>query len=101
MIIFMVDYSKELSIERDYLNQTIFQVLKQLENEINKEEDEKIDIISSRREMWENAAPSSDDIDSMLEASQYKQFLNMQVTNYMMTEKKIRRLKTMVNKPYF
>lgn len=37
----MVDYNKELSIERDYLNQTIFQVLKQLENEINKEEDDK------------------------------------------------------------
>lgn len=97
----MDNYNKELSVERGYLNQTIFQIIKQLENEINREQNEKVDIISSRKEMWENAAPSSDDIDSLLEASQYKQSLNVQLSNYLMTDKKIRRLKSMKDTPYF
>lgn len=97
----MDDYSKEISVEREYLNRTIFQVAKQLENEVNRVNGGKSDIISSRKEMWENAAPSSYDIDSLLEASQYIQTLNMQISNYMVTESKIRRLNNMLGSPYF
>lgn len=97
----MDDYSREMSVEKEYLNRTIFQIAKQLENEVNRVNGEKSDIISSRKEMWENAAPSSLDIDSLLEASQYIQTLNMQISNYMVSESKIRQLNNMLGSPYF
>lgn len=97
----MDKYSKELLLETDYFNETILEINKQMKYELNKIAEEKGDIISTSKEIWDNAAPSAYDIDSLLEASLYLQSLQMQISNYGTSDSKIHRLQKMLDTPYF
>ncbi len=96
----MVENSKHLE-EIKYLDEIINLLKYKLEYETSQLENQKADLIESRREMWENATHSSADFDKLTDFNQYLSALQAQTFTYAGLAKSISRHEKMINSPYF
>ena len=97
----MQNYEQELEKELAYFEETITLVKAQLEKKIATSEHNRGNLLSSRKEMWDDTAHSSDDFDSVVEMSQYLEELNMRTTFYLTGTDEIQKLEKMQASPYF
>lgn len=97
----MSNYDDELEKEVSYLQDTIVLINKNLDMELNKVSKAKKELIHVRRDMWENTAHSTDDIDRLADIKQSLSVVQGQTTCYEKIEENIYKYKTMLKKPYF
>lgn len=97
----MENYESEFIIESDYLQQTIDLIKRQLFATQERKQKDKNTLISSSRDMWENASHSAGDFDRVVELSQYFQPLVGHISSYESGTHKIQSLKRMLHTPYF
>ena len=90
-------YSEEIK----YLDEIINLLKNKLEYETNQLENQKSDLIESRREMWENTTHSSADFDKLTDFNQYLSALQAQTFTYTELAKRILRYEKMLESPYF
>ncbi|PJI08640.1 MULTISPECIES: HelD family protein [Clostridium] len=87
--------------ELQYLQKTIDIINKNLKNE-EKEIKFKIkNVISSRKEMWQENVHFSDDFDRIPEMNQYLSEVNKETVDYISRKNKINKYKKMIKSPYF
>lgn len=94
-------YNNNYSEEMKYLDEIINLLKYKFEYESNKLEDQKADLIESRREMWENTTHSSADFDKLTDFNQYLSALQAQTFTYTELAKRISRYEKMLESPYF
>lgn len=97
----MGNYEDEFIIENSYLQQTIDLIKHQLSAAQEKNQKDKNALISSSRDMWENASHSASDFDRVAELSQYLQPIAGDISLYESGTDKIQSLKRMLHTPYF
>ncbi|WP_027624543.1 HelD family protein [Clostridium lundense] len=97
----MSNYDDELKKEISYLEDTMILINKNLDMELNKVSKAKKELIHVRRDMWENTAHSTDDIDRLADIKQSLSVVQGQTTCYEKIEENIYKYKTMLKKPYF
>lgn len=96
----MADNRKHLE-EIKYLEEIINLLKNRLEYETNQLENQRSDLIESRREMWENTTHSSTDFDKLTDFNQYLSALQAQTFTYTELAKRISRCEKMLESPYF
>ena len=96
----MADNRKHLE-EIKYLEEIINLLKNRLEYETNQLENQRSDLIESRREMWENTTHSSTDFDKLTDFNQYLSALQAQTFTYTELAKRISRYEKMLESPYF
>lgn len=95
------NYNDELSMELGYFNRTVVEIEKQqsMEQEANGGAQRRL--LSSRQEMWESTAHSSDDFDKLMEFNQSLEPMLAQTSIVLAGEGRARRLQAMRACPYF
>lgn len=97
----MIDNNDKYTEEIKYLDEIINLLKYKLEYETSKLEDQKADLIESRREMWENTTHSSADFDKLSDLNQYLSALQAQTFTYTELAKRISKYEKMLDSPYF
>jgi len=97
----MIEYKDKYSEESQYLEEIINLLKYKLELETNNLADQKIDLIASRREMWENTTHSATDYDKLSDLNQYLSALQAQTFTYTELAKRISKYEKMLDSPYF
>ncbi len=97
----MVDNHDKYTEEIKYLNEIINLLKYKLEYETSNLEDQRVDLIESRREMWENTTHSSADFDKLSDLNQYLSALQAQTFTYTELAKRISKYEKMLDSPYF
>lgn len=87
--------------EAKYLDEIISLLKYKLEYETSNLENQKSDLIESRREMWENTTHTSADFDKLTDLNQYLSALQAQTFTYTELAKRIAKYEKMVDNPYF
>jgi DNA helicase-2/ATP-dependent DNA helicase PcrA len=72
-----------------------------LEYEKRQLENQKADLIESRREMWENTTHTSADFEKLTDLNQYLSVLQAQTLSYAELAKRISKHERMLDNPYF
>ncbi len=96
----MDDNSKYLE-EINYLDEIINLLKEKLEYETGQLDNQKADLIESRRDMWENTTHSSADFDKLTDFNQYLSALQAQTFTYTELAKSISKHEKMIESPYF
>ena len=97
----MQNYKNELAKEIEYFDRTIKLIKSQLTKRLENSKHDKGNLISSRKEMWDDTAHSSNDFDNVVEMVQYLEELNMRTSSYLAGTNEIEKLKKMQESPYF
>ncbi|MBB6214408.1 DNA helicase-2/ATP-dependent DNA helicase PcrA [Anaerosolibacter carboniphilus] len=97
----MDSYQQNLQEEQQYLSRTLDFIGHELDREIRTLQNRKDDLLSLRKEMWENTVHFSTDFERLTEISQYLAVLNGQTTSYGTIYKQIEKYKKMLDTPYF
>ena len=97
----MSEYKEKFIEETNYLKDIIDLIKYKLEIETTTLEGKKIDLIASRKEMWENTTHSSTDFDKLSDANQYLSVLQAQTLSYDNIAKLVLRYEKMLDNPYF
>lgn len=98
----MVDKNDDKYIEEiQYLEEIINLLQYKLEFETDNLEDQRADLIESRRDMWENTTHSSADFDKLTDFNQYLSALQAQTFTYTELAKLISKYEKMLESPYF
>lgn len=97
----MSEYKQKFIEESNYLKEIIDLIKYKLESETNTLEDKKVELIASRKEMWENTTHSSTDFDKLSDANQYLSVLQVQTLSYGNLAKLVSKLEKMLDIPYF
>lgn len=97
----MQNYQHEMVEEIEYFEKTIALVKAQLSQKLKNSGVNKENLLSSRKEMWDEAAHSSYDFDSVVEISQYLGEVNMRTSSYLAGVNEIQKLEKMQDSPYF
>lgn len=97
----MENYENELVKEIEYFEKTIELVKLQLSKNLENSERSRSNLLSSRKEMWDDTSHSSDDFDSVVEMSQYLEELNRRTASYIAGTNEIQKLEKMLDSPYF
>jgi|LSQX01.1.fsa_nt_gb DNA helicase-2/ATP-dependent DNA helicase PcrA len=97
----MQNYENELDKEIEYFDRIIKLIKSQLTKKLENSKCNKGNLISSRKEMWDNTAHSADDFDTVVEISQYLEELNMRTSSYLAGTNEIAKLEKMRESPYF
>lgn len=103
----MENYQSELDIEKKRLTETISLASKQLNQARQRNEENKSEIISAKKEMRENASNSisalftSDGFEALAELSQYVNPITDKIADYEAVDHKIRQLENLLKAPYF
>ncbi len=97
----MQNYEHEFEKEKEYFEKTIHLVKAQLTKRLENSEQSKGNLLFSRKEMWNEAAHSSDDFDSVMEISPYLEELNMRTASYLAANNEVQKLQKMQDSPYF
>ena len=97
----MVDNHDKYTEEIKYLNEIINLLKYKLEYETSNLEDQRVDLIESRREMWENTTHSSADFDKLSDLNQYLSALQAQTFTYTELAKRISKYEKLLDNPYF
>ena len=96
-----MEYNGKHSEEIEYLNEIIDLLKSLLEYETKQLENQKADLIESRREMWENTTHSSADFEKLTDFNQYLSALQAQTFTYTELAKRISKHEKMLDSPYF
>lgn len=96
----MADNSK-YSEEVKYLEDITALLESMLEYEKRQLENQKADLIESRREMWENTTHTSADFEKLTDLNQYLSVLQAQTLSYAELAKRISKHERMLDNPYF
>jgi len=97
----MQNYENELEKEIEYFDKTIELIKLQLFKRLESSNRNRLDLISSRKEMWDETAYSSEDFDRAVEISQYLRELEMRTSAYLAGANEIQKLGKMKDSPYF
>lgn len=97
----MSEYKDKYIEEINYLKEIIDLINYKLEVETNSLENKKVDLITARKEMWENTTHSSADFDKVSDANQYLSALQAQTLSYSDTANLVSRFEKMLDSPYF
>jgi len=97
----MSEYKERFIEETNYLKEIIDLINYKLEIETATLEDKKIDLIASRKEMWENTTHSATDFDKLSDANQYLSVLQAQTLSYDNIAKLVLKYEKMLDNPYF
>ncbi len=96
-----MDDNSKYSEEINYLNKIINLLKEKLEYETDQLDNQKADLIESRRDMWENTTHSSADFDKLTDFNQYLSALQAQTFTYTELAKSISKHEKMIESPYF
>ncbi len=96
-----MEYNDKYAEEAKYLEEILRLLQYKLEVETYSLENQKSDIIESRREMWENTTHSSADFDKLTDLNQYLSALQAQTFAYTEMAKRISKYEKMMDSPYF
>ncbi|MEL7649503.1 MAG: UvrD-helicase domain-containing protein [Sedimentibacter sp.] len=97
----MIEYKDKYLEEAEYLEEIINLLKYKLAVENDKLEEQKADLIASRKEMWENTTHSSADFDKLSDLNQYLSALHNQTFSYTELAKRIVKYEKMLDSPYF
>ena len=97
----MSEYITQQQEEQDYLKQTLELIQKELKNSTDGMEERKINLIATRKEMWENSGHSSNDFTQLTEMNQQLWEVNNQTGTYINAVKRVHKLERMKDSPYF
>ncbi|MGD9568227.1 MAG: UvrD-helicase domain-containing protein [Sedimentibacter sp.] len=97
----MAEYNDKYLEEVNYLEEIIDLLKYNLDIENEKLEEQKVDLIAARKEMWENTTHSSTDYDKLSDLNQYLSALQSQTLSYTELEKRITKYEKMIDNPYF
>ncbi|MDW5299164.1 MAG: AAA family ATPase [Sedimentibacter sp.] len=97
----MIEYKDKYKEESQYLEEIINLLKYKLELETNNLEEQKVDLIAARKEMWENTTHSSTDFDKLSDLNQYLSALQAQTFTYAELAKSILKYEKMLDNPYF
>lgn len=97
----MTEYNEKYYEELNYLEEILDLLNYKLNTETEKLAEQKVDLIASRREMWENTTHSSTDFDKLSDLNQYLSALQSQTLTYTELEKRIAKYEKMLSNPYF
>jgi len=97
----MSSYEQSLRKEKEYLNNTLSLVRRELDKEIDALAKRREDLLESRKEMWENTVHFSNDFERLTEISQYLSVLSNQTSSYEAIYKQVEKYKRMLASPYF
>ncbi len=97
----MAEYNEKYIEELNYLEEIIDLLKYKLDTETEKLAEQKVDLIASRKEMWENTTHSSTDYDKLSDLNQYLSALQSQTFSYTELEKRIAKYEKMIQSPYF
>ncbi|MGB4438265.1 MAG: UvrD-helicase domain-containing protein [Sedimentibacter sp.] len=97
----MIEYKDKYLEESQHLEEIINLLKYKLELESNNLEEQKVDLIASRREMWENTTHSYTDYDKLSDLNQYLSALQAQTFTYTELAKRILKYEKMLDNPYF
>ncbi len=96
-----MEYSEKFKEENNYLNAVIDLLNYYLSIDTEKLAEQKSDLISARKEMWENTTHTSADFDKLTDLNQYLSALHNQTLSYTELEKRIAKHERMLSNPYF
>ena len=97
----MENYENQLKEEIEYFNGTMYEIQLQLSEKLIESGASKEDVISFRKEMWEDMGHSAGDKDKLGELAQYLQNLNMKTSSYFSEVEEIEKLKRLQDSAYF
>lgn len=97
----MIEYNDKYLEEIQYLEEIINLLKYKLDIETSNLEEQKIDLIAARKEMWENTTHSSADFDKLSDLNQYLSALQAQTFTYSELAKRISKYEKMLDSPYF
>jgi DNA helicase-2/ATP-dependent DNA helicase PcrA len=95
------NYENELAEELKYFAHVKSELDLQLSQNLKNCDDSRDNLISSKKEIWDDTAHSLDDFDRAVESSQYLEELNAQTSSYLSKTDEIQKLKKMEDSPYF
>lgn len=94
-------YPDQLKLEKEYLEKIKQVIEKQLQKEASKKRNKKNDLISARKDMYENTIHYSGDFEKLSDAIQYLRPIEVQTYDYQIASEKIKKLENMEKAPYF
>ena len=97
----MSNYEKSKLEETLYLNNTIDFIKNELQKDEDAIKDRRSNLITSRREMWEQAPKSAHDFDRIPEMNHYLAEITYQTQNYERIAERIKKYYKMLDTPYF
>jgi DNA helicase-2/ATP-dependent DNA helicase PcrA len=87
--------------ERAYLENVINIIKHEIEKELEALKNRRRDLVSTGKDMWENAVHFSNDFEKMTEVVQYLATLNTQTVSYDIVKRQLDKLRRMMDSPYF
>ncbi len=96
-----MNYPHKQQEETHYLKSTLAFLEKTIENEYDSLAERKHDMLTSRREMWENSAHASHDFDKLTEMNQYLTEVINSTAQYSEKHRLLTRLEKLMDTPYF
>jgi DNA helicase-2/ATP-dependent DNA helicase PcrA len=98
----MSAYEENLREEQTYLTQTIAIINKAIIFETNELlASRRKQLLTARRELWEDTSPTSTDFDRLIESNQYLEAINNDTLGYLNTTKRVDNYKRFICSPYF
>ncbi|MDD4334696.1 MAG: AAA family ATPase [Desulfotomaculaceae bacterium] len=97
----MSDYQIQLREEQDNLAKTLSFLRKEIENMLGALSRQKSDLVSLRKDMWENTVHFSNDFARLTEINHYLAELDSQSANYGNTLQRLKKYRKMLPSPYF
>jgi len=97
----MENYAEQFEIEELYLSRIKLAIKEQLDKESRKSLSKRKELITARRDMYENTIHSANDFDKLSEIVQYLRPLEVQTNDYEATEARTKKYKRMLIAPYF
>ncbi|MDD2553470.1 MAG: AAA family ATPase [Desulfotomaculaceae bacterium] len=97
----MSDYQIQLQEEQDNLEKTLSFLRQEIENMLDALSRQKSDLISLRKDMWENTVHFSNDFARLTEITHYLAELDSQSANYGNTSQRLEKYRKMLLSPYF
>jgi DNA helicase-2/ATP-dependent DNA helicase PcrA len=94
-------YQQQLREERDYLEKTLIFLKNEIDIKIKALSEQKSDLKSLRKDMWENTVHFSNDFARLTEISQYLSELDSQSANYGNISRRLEKYRKMLASPYF
>lgn len=97
----MDGYQQQLKEEKAHLKTTVDFIVRELETKTDDLAKKKRNLISARRDMWENTVHYTNDFARLTEINQYLSEINSQTASYSNTLKRLENYKKMLDSPYF
>lgn len=97
----MDNYAEQFEIEKFHLNSIKLYIKEQLEKESKVRVNKRNDLITARKDMYDNTIHSSNDFDKLSDAVQYLSSLEVQTNDYRSIDARINKYEKMLNTPYF